>query len=311
MMLIRDSLGKKKHKKHWSWNIYGNANGNSAGHRCCTMVVQSSEWIIVYTYYLCYTPTVRSWWSSVGQSWSSLSLLDLWWTRWWSDTLWVTLILRFYDCSHSCHVTFQIVVVHWFARNSGWIIVYLFPLLHPPLGADEISWVFMAQLVTARFVMLGLWWRWWSDTLWATLIRFLGLQSFLSCYLSNYCCRHFLCNLIDLSLSCNKLWNSICRLLFNIWMMHRSWLTEPSRQPSLRASQFILVFVAISQTCHTHPSALTPFHLRWPRALTSKGLFCNQGVITKGIWMGLNEISVTIIAVKHTAAAALWFWRSY
>jgi hypothetical protein len=27
--------------------------------------------------------------------------------------------------------------------------------------------------------------------------------------------------------------------------------------------------------------------------------------------MGLNEISVTIIAVKHTAAAALWFWRSY
>jgi hypothetical protein len=60
------------------------------------------------------------------------------------------------------------------AQNFGLIVMFLST---PTVG----SW--WNQLVPMAACHCYLWWRWWSDTLWATLIR-LWLH-FLSCYLQN------------------------------------------------------------------------------------------------------------------------------
>jgi hypothetical protein len=50
----------------------------------------------------------------------------LWYTRWWSDNLWVTLILRFYDCSHSCHFTFKLLLYIGLPKILGGLLYTYF-----------------------------------------------------------------------------------------------------------------------------------------------------------------------------------------
>jgi hypothetical protein len=105
-----------------------------------------------------------------------------------------------------------------------------------------------------------------------------------------------------------------CRWSFKIWMMHRSWLTEPSQQLSSRASQSILVFVAISQTCHTHRLAMTLSHLLSPRVLTSKGLLFSLFVIQLFITFCLFSYcrpDPWCLALWQYSQLVVppWFWR--
>ncbi len=77
--------------------------------------------------------------------------------------------------------------------------------VHPPLGSDEVQWV----ILTACHCYL--WWRWWSDTLWATLS--MSWPHALSCY--------FRTVLVEISLQSHR--PALCMGWVRILLSHLSF----------------------------------------------------------------------------------------
>jgi hypothetical protein len=131
-----------------------------------------------------------------------------------SILLWHLLVLSGV-CSHPYFLELTVIVLPRTFRLDSSHLTWMYPVLGSPdmrwiiicLSAPTIgSWWSQQVIMAARHC--SSWWRWWSDTLWATLIR-LQLHS-LSCYFKWLLLR-FLCNFIDIdvsSLACEKSWHS-------------------------------------------------------------------------------------------------------